>query len=257
MKRKIWAICLVAVLMFSCVALFASCAPEAKPITATFRDITGVEEWQYESKDGKIVKPLQPSKEGYTFVDWYADSSFNDAGVKTGDKFDFAKVYTEDVEIYSYFTKNLAGEKAGYTLIGGISEYDPNGVADGNGCWSPDVTPLKWIMTTKDNLSYSVNINLTKGDAFKVKTALPDWDTGAVNMGGIGLKEVKFAEGVTAIEKLFKEETGGDNFQFGEGAVEGKIYKVQITFNFAEYSGDKNAPGKCVTITVLSIIDGK
>ena len=46
----------------------------------------------------KVATPATPVKDGYTFVDWYADAQFKTV-------FDFAKPITKDVTVYAYFVE--------------------------------------------------------------------------------------------------------------------------------------------------------
>ena len=71
--------------------------------------------------DGKLVKPADPTREGYTFVGWYTDEACTQA-------YDFSTPVTADMTLYAKWTKNATNPGGN----GGSGSNGSNGGA-GNG----------------------------------------------------------------------------------------------------------------------------
>ena len=79
----------------------ANCvAPTTTTYTATFytNDGTTEKSTKVVNKGDKVVKPEDPTREGYTFDGWY-DKKEN------GKEYDFTKEVTSDISLYAYWSK--------------------------------------------------------------------------------------------------------------------------------------------------------
>lgn len=72
--------------------------------------------------DGKLVKPADPTREGYTFGGWYTDEAYTQA-------YDFSMPVTADLTLYAKWTKNA-------TNPGGNGGSGSNGSNGGTGSGS-------------------------------------------------------------------------------------------------------------------------
>ena len=73
-------------------------------------------------KGNKLVKPADPTREGYTFAGWYTDEACTEA-------YDFSAAVTADMTLYAKWTKNAANP-------GGNGGSDANGGSGSNGSGS-------------------------------------------------------------------------------------------------------------------------
>ena len=80
-------------------------------------------------KGNKLVKPADPTREGYTFAGWYTDEACTEA-------YDFSAAVTADMTLYAKWTKNAAnpGGNGGSDANGGSGSG--NGGSDSNGSGS-------------------------------------------------------------------------------------------------------------------------
>ena len=69
-------------------------------------------------KGNKLVKPADPTREGYTFAGWYTDEACTEA-------YDFDAAVTADITLYARWTKNVVNP-------GGNSGSGSNGGSNGN-----------------------------------------------------------------------------------------------------------------------------
>ena len=76
-----------------------SVTPPVTTYTVTFKDGDSTLSTQTVNDGEKATKPADPTKDGYTFDGWYADSTFNAA-------FDFNMAITADTTVYAKFTKD-------------------------------------------------------------------------------------------------------------------------------------------------------
>ena len=76
-------------------------------------------------KGNKLVKPADPTREGYTFAGWYADEACTEA-------YDFSAAVTANMTLYAKWTKNAAnpGGNGGSGSAGGNGGSNSN--ADGS-----------------------------------------------------------------------------------------------------------------------------
>ena len=72
--------------------------------------------------DGKLVKPADPTREGYTFGGWYTDEACTEA-------YDFSTPVTADMTLYAKWTKNAVNPGSN----GGSGSNDGNGSGAGAG----------------------------------------------------------------------------------------------------------------------------
>ena len=72
--------------------------------------------------DGKLVKPADPTREGYTFGGWYTDEACTEA-------YDFSTPVTADMTLYAKWTKNAVNPGGN----GGSGSNDGNGSGAGAG----------------------------------------------------------------------------------------------------------------------------
>lgn len=105
--------------------------------------------------DGKLVKPADPTRDGYTFGGWYTDEACTQA-------YDFSTPVTADMTLYAKWTKNAAGNNGGNGGSNGNAGGSGNGAGSGNGtngqqgggAVSPGQKPVSSTTTTtetKDN----------------------------------------------------------------------------------------------------------
>ena len=80
-------------------------------------------------KGNKLVKPADPTREGYTFAGWYTDEACTEA-------YDFDAAVTADITLYAKWTKNAVnpGGNGGSDVNGGSGSG--NGGSDSNGSGS-------------------------------------------------------------------------------------------------------------------------
>ena len=80
-------------------------------------------------KGNKLVKPADPTREGYTFAGWYTDEACTEA-------YDFSAAVTANMTLYAKWTKNAAnpGGNGGSGTSGGSGSG--NGGSDSNGSGS-------------------------------------------------------------------------------------------------------------------------
>ena len=81
--------------------------------------------------DGKLVKPADPTREGYTFGGWYTDEACTQA-------YDFSTPVTADMTLYAKWTKNATnpGGNGGSGSNGGAGNGSGAGVGTGAGTGS-------------------------------------------------------------------------------------------------------------------------
>ena len=80
-------------------------------------------------KGNKLVKPADPTREGYTFAGWYTDEACTEA-------YDFSAAVTANMTLYAKWTKNAVnpGGNGGSDTSGGSGSG--NGGSDSNGSGS-------------------------------------------------------------------------------------------------------------------------
>ncbi len=152
-------------------------------------------------KTGKVARPINPVKAGYTFVDWYNSAKFDT-------KFDFDKVITENVVIYALW------QKTKYTIL-----------FDGNGSNSGGIE--KVFVETDEVIKLPANNFVKNGYSF---LGWSDSANGSVKTpnNGYYIVDVK-QETVIILYAIWKANEYKITFDFQGG--ESNVQNVQATFD--------------------------
>lgn len=127
--------------------------------------------------DGKLVKPADPTRDGYTFGGWYADEAYMQA-------YDFSTPVTADLTLYAKWTKNAtnpggnggAGSNGGSGSGTGTGSGAGAGAGSGSGSKGGAIAPGH-KPTTKTTVSTKTETKDNKSD----KKSDSKSDTGAAS----------------------------------------------------------------------------
>lgn len=133
--------------------------------------------------DGKLVKPADPTRDGYTFGGWYTDEACTRA-------YDFATPVTADLTLYAKWTKNAVNPGgnggAGSNGGGGSGTGPGSGTGAGTGTGSGSgskggAVALGHKPTTKTTVSTKAETKENKSDKKDEKKSDKKSDTGAAS----------------------------------------------------------------------------
>jgi uncharacterized repeat protein (TIGR02543 family) len=151
--------------------LLAACGPASssqvvadKVFVTFFSDTIGTIYDEVEIDKGTAVaRPTaNPTKTGYTFVDWYSNLALTTT-------YNFTSLVNADLDIYAKFSKDYVADLTDWHLIGDFK--NPN-------------YPATWSLTNANNMSlvpasgsnlFSFTLDMGYNAAFKVKELAPGW----------------------------------------------------------------------------------
>lgn len=212
MKRttKILGLIIASAVCVSSAAVLAACddQPETKEFTVTYFD--GTKELKKEKvKEGERAVKWTPTKENFTFVDWYATPNF-------AHKFVFEDPITEDKSAFAQWASAQQSEDTRTFYIVG-SGTSPILMASN---WGKGTSDKHKMTKTEGKNEYTYTVDLYEGDKFQFEiTGTGDWQ----NQRGAGyLTETKLSDGT---EVFSGAQTIGDN----------SAYRLDVK---CEYSGN-------------------
>lgn len=199
-----------AVVGISAVSMLAACndKPETKEYTVTYFD--GSTELKKETvKEGERAVKWTPTKENYTFVDWYATPNF-------AHTFPFDEPITENKSAFAQWASAQQSEDTRTFYIVG-SGTSPILMASN---WGKGTSDKHKMTKTEGKNEYTYTVDLYEGDKFQFEiTGTGDWQ----NQRGSGyLTETKLSDGT---EVFSGAQTIGDN----------SAYRLDVK---CEYSGN-------------------
>ncbi|MDE5714711.1 MAG: InlB B-repeat-containing protein [Anaeroplasmataceae bacterium] len=198
----------VAVVCMVSFTLLTACkdnkTPEAKEYTVTFYDGTTVLDTQT-VKEGEKATKWNPTKEGYTFVDWYATPNF-------GHLFEFDQVITENKSAFAQWASATQSvDTREYYIVG--SGTSPILM---NSNWGKVIDETMKMTKASDKNEYTFTTDLQVGDLFQFAIN-EEWH----NQRGVGyLTSTKLENGTEAFSGAG---TIGDN----------SAYRLNIKCEFA------------------------
>lgn len=179
------------------VAMLAACGDEEVTYTVTYMD--GTTELKKETvKEGEKAVKWQPTKDGFTFVDWYATPGFTH-------KFDFDEPITENKSAFAQFASATQSEDTRTFYIAGSGKGPVLMASD----WGKGTGEQHKMTKTEGKNEYKYTVDLYEGDKFQFEiTGTGDWQ----NQRGAGyLDTLKLADGTTAFSGTA---TIGDNSSY-------------------------------------------
>ena len=196
MKRFKW-LCLVIASVMA-LALFAACGnkeDEKSKYTVTYYDGSSVLKTEEVEEGGKATE-WTPTKEGYTFVGWYATPTFSFS-------YDFSKTITEDTSVFSKWESAIQSvDTREYYIVG--SGTSPILMANN---WGKVFDETTKMTKAADKNEYTYTLDLHVGDLFQFAIN-ESWH----NQRGVGyLTETKLADGTVAFSGA---STIGDNSSY-------------------------------------------
>ena len=179
------------------VAMLAACGDEEVTYTVTYMD--GTTELKKETvKEGEKAVKWQPTKDGFTFVDWFATPGFTH-------KFDFDEPITENKSAFAQFASATQSEDTRTFYIAGSGKGPVLMASD----WGKGTGEQHKMTKTEGKNEYKYTVDLYEGDKFQFEiTGTGDWQ----NQRGAGyLDTLKLADGTTAFSGTA---TIGDNSSY-------------------------------------------
>ncbi len=195
----------------SSVAMLAACVhdvPKTAEYTVTYYDGTNVLKTE-KVKEGGTATKWTPTKDDYTFVDWYATPNF-------AHLFKFDEPITENKSAFAQWTSAIQSEDTRTFYIVGSGTSPVLRASN----WGKDTTDLHKMTKTEDKNEYTYTLDLNKDDKFQFEiTGSGEWQ----NQRGVGyLDKLTLENGTTAFSG---SSTIGDN----------SSYRLDIK---CEYSGN-------------------
>lgn len=183
------------------VAMLAACDDNDKPTTAeyTVTYYDGTTELKTEKvKEGELATRWTPTKDGYTFEDWYATPNF-------AHLFEFDKPITENKSAFAQFSSaNQTEDTRTFYIVG--SGTSPM-LIDSD--WGKSTTDKHKMTKAEGKNEYTYTCDLNVGDKFQFEiTGTGDWQ----NQRGAGyLDTLKLADGTSVFSGTA---TIGDNSSY-------------------------------------------
>lgn len=200
-KSLLWLLVIVLVVSVALVA----CDNEPK-VTVTYYDGTQELKTEQIAVGGKATR-YEPTKEGYTFVNWFATPSKNH-------KFDFDTAITEDIGIYAGFSRYQEDTREYYIVGSGSSKL----LLTQN--WGVGINDTHKLTKVEGKNEYTITLDLMAGDEFQFALNA-QWE----NKRGFGyIENVKLADGTA----VFSGQGGG----YGTVTSKGQNIKVLLDGNY-------------------------
>lgn len=196
------------VLLFSSLALLASCGPkdETKKYKVTFYDGETVLKEENVKENEKVAR-YEPTKEGFDFVNWYATPSYNHL-------FDFDTEIKKDTSIYAGFSKFKADTRE-FNIVG--SGKSPI-LSVSN--WGKVIQDEHKLQKTSGKNEYKITLDLYKDDAFQFAI-----NTSWHNQRGVGYLTTTYSNELN--EEVF--EGGGG---LGDASAKRSNIVVKVAGNY-------------------------
>ena len=159
----------------------------------------------------KVEKPTAPTKEGFTFIDWYADKALET-------KFNFDKADEEDLDVYAKWSKDYVPSENQFHIVGDLQNTDLEYIN-----WEPtDMTKIdeRSYMTLSEGVNiWTIELEIGYLGKFKIKQPGIEWNAG-IEFNWKHVREVKEGGEVPA----YLKEGDMDNIQITDCAK----YKIEL-----------------------------
>ena len=192
---------------------------------------------EVEVEHGKTVdRPEDPTKEGFTFLDWYGDDKLENV-------FDFATLINEDTDVYAKWQRDYVPSDSVYHIVGDLANTDLTYIN-----WEAVDTTLiderSYMTKADDSNVFSIELEIGYLGKFKIKKPGVPWDGDTQGQWG-NVRQVK--EGTELPEYLQESDLG--NIQVNDAGLyridfdeDELIVDVTRLGDVAEGSGAKPTP---------------
>lgn len=213
MKKRTLALIVMFALVLTSVFALVACDNTVK-YTVKFYDGTQKIK-EVEVEDGKTVEDYKPTKDGYTFVAWYEDSSLE------GDPFVMTTPIKADTKLFAKWqSTTVTADTRIWYVMGSVAEatWDPPTEKGEDGTWSIKDGMDSQIMTkAADKNEYTITLTVRAGQKFRFATELLDknW-TGEEGKAEAGLGSIVGFEYAAGINPESKSEVTLDSKEYGQ-----------------------------------------
>ncbi len=209
-KMRILSFLLIAVL---CLSVLASCGdntpdddPKDETFTVTYYDGETVLKTETVKKGEKATE-WTPTKEGYSFIDWYGEPSMTH-------KFDFNTAITANTSVFAGFSAAAVADVREFAVVG--SGTSPLLISSD---WGKVINAEHKMTKTEGKNEYKITLDLNAGDLFQFAI-----NTSWENQRGFGyLDTLTLADGTVAFSG-----TG----TIGENSAKRSNIKVELAGNY-------------------------
>ncbi len=221
------------------VGLLAGCGSNKTHLVTFYLGLQDAIYEDVEVAHGKTVeRPADPTKEGFTFDNWY----LKDENGKYGEKYNFDTKVTEDLDLFAKWDRVYVPSENEYHIVGDLANTDLTYIN-----WSLDpeeIDDRSYLTKAEDSNTFSIELEIGYLGKFKIKKPGIPWD-GDTEADFTMLWETK--EGLEAPEYL--KEADNRNIQVTDAGKyliefeEDELWiKVTRTGDVAEGSGAKPTP---------------
>lgn len=221
------------------VGLLAGCGSNKTHLVTFYLGLQDAIYEDVEVAHGKTVeRPADPTKEGFTFDNWY----LKDENGKYGEKYNFDTKVTEDLDLFAKWDRVYVPSENEYHIVGDLANTDLTYI---NWSFDPEeIDDRSYLTKAEDSNTFSIELEIGYLGKFKIKKPGIPWD-GDTEADFTMLWETK--EGLEAPEYL--QEADNRNIQVNDAGKyliefeEDELWiKVTRTGDVAEGSGAKPTP---------------